>query len=364
MPGCALAIDLDPDTLDPAGQTNPDHAPASSTTWPKPWCACSPTAASGPGLARKFTQSADGRSFTFELRPDVEFHDGAPLDAEAVNAVAAAFSRTRTCACRCARRSTPTWSTASPSVDPLTLRITLKDTSRLFLQKLAATELAIVSPAHARGFPDTLQRGAGRHRPVPLQGAAQGRERRPRALRPLLGQAAVLPALQFRIVPEVATRESLLLANQVEMILQPPLSDLPALQNNPALQGAADADGALDVRRDGPDAARRDAAGDQEGAPGAELRRSTATGSFATCCSARRRRWTRRWPRRWSATRASAGTRTTSDRARQLLLEGGTPQLQLRFIASDGSLDAGGAGRAGWRRRWPATCATWAWIPS
>src|SRR5205823_9035292 len=33
-----------------------------------------------------------------------------------------------------------------------------------------------------------------------------------------------------------ATRESLLLANQVELILQPLLSDLPALQKNPNLK--------------------------------------------------------------------------------------------------------------------------------
>jgi peptide/nickel transport system substrate-binding protein len=37
-------------------------------------------------------------------------------------------------------------------------------------------------------------------------------------------------------VPEVATRESLLLANQVELIIQPPLSDLPSLRSNAGLK--------------------------------------------------------------------------------------------------------------------------------
>src|SRR5205085_433028 len=50
------------------------------------------------------------------------------------------------------------------------------------------------------------------------------------------GKRTFYPQVQFRIVPEVATRESLLLANQVELILQPPLSDLPALQKNPNLK--------------------------------------------------------------------------------------------------------------------------------
>ena len=48
------------------------------------------------------------------------------------------------------------------------------------------------------------------------------------------GKRPHYPLVQFRIVPEVATRESLLLANQVEVIIQPPLSDLPALQTQPA----------------------------------------------------------------------------------------------------------------------------------
>jgi peptide/nickel transport system substrate-binding protein len=50
------------------------------------------------------------------------------------------------------------------------------------------------------------------------------------------GKRSTFPALQFRIVPEVATRESLLLAKQVEAIIEPPLSDLPALQSSPALK--------------------------------------------------------------------------------------------------------------------------------
>ena len=50
------------------------------------------------------------------------------------------------------------------------------------------------------------------------------------------GKRPHYPQVQFRIVPEIATRESLLLANQVEVIVQPPLSDLPALQRNPNLR--------------------------------------------------------------------------------------------------------------------------------
>ena len=121
-------------------------------------------------------------------------------------------------------------------LDPLTLRIALKDRSRLFLQKLAAAELAIVSPTHARAFPDSFNEepvGSGPYRfKERRKGESVVLERFDR----YWGKRPHYPALQFRIVPEVATRESLLLANQVEAIIEPPLSDLPALQNNPALK--------------------------------------------------------------------------------------------------------------------------------
>ena len=37
-----------------------------------------------PGLAKSWAVSEDGKTYTFELRPGVTFHDGAPLDANAV----------------------------------------------------------------------------------------------------------------------------------------------------------------------------------------------------------------------------------------------------------------------------------------
>jgi peptide/nickel transport system substrate-binding protein len=102
-----LAIDLDPDTLDPAGQTNPtvssivDHMVETLVR-------LMPDGSIGPGLARKFTLTPDGRTYTFELRQDVEFHDGGLLNAEAVKQSLQRFS-----AFLCARPLTPIWSTAS-----------------------------------------------------------------------------------------------------------------------------------------------------------------------------------------------------------------------------------------------------------
>ncbi|MBV9899192.1 MAG: ABC transporter substrate-binding protein [Chloroflexi bacterium] len=232
--GLRLAVDQDPDTLDPAGQSN-SIASSIVDHMVEPLVRLQPDGTIVPALARKFSQSTDGKTYTFELRTDVEFHDGSQLDAEAT---AISLQRFLDPNLRVPMRApfdanlidgvTPT--------DPHTLRITLKDRSRLFLQKLAATELGIVSPAHARAFPDGFNDepvGTGPYRfKERRKGESVVLERFDR----YWGQRATFPAIQFRIVPEVATRESLLLANQVEVIIDPPLADLPALQKNPALK--------------------------------------------------------------------------------------------------------------------------------
>jgi ABC-type transport system substrate-binding protein len=232
--GIRLAIDQDPDTLDPAGQTNPTSSSIVEHI-AETLVRLQPDGTIAPWLARKFTQSTDGKTWTFELRPDVEFHDGSRLDAEAA---AMSLNRFLDPQLRVSMRAPFDNNLVAniSAVDPMTLRVVLKDRSRLFLQKLAATELAIVSPAHARGFPDSFNEdpiGTGAYRfKERRKGESVVLERFDR----YWGKRAGYPAIQFRIVPEVATRESLLLANQVELIIQPPLSDLPSLRSNAALK--------------------------------------------------------------------------------------------------------------------------------
>ena len=333
MPGLRLAIDLDPDTLDPAGQTNStissivDHMAETLVRQHA-------DGTIGPGLARTFSQSADGRSFTFELRPDVEFHDGTLLNAEAATLSMQRFLNPQLRVPMRAPFDTSLVDSITPT-DPLTLRITLKDSSRLFLPKLAATELAIVSPTHARSFPDSFDDepvGTGPYRfKERRKGESVVLERFDR----YWGKKPNLPFIQFRIVPEVATRESLLLANQVDVIIQPPLSDLPALQKNPGLKvlqtpTARSTFVAMDLTLPGgtPLAIKKvrqalNYAIDRDG-----IIRNVLFGAASPL----------------EAPMASTlvgyarigGYAYDPGRARQLLLEGGTPHLQLRFMHSTG----------------------------
>jgi peptide/nickel transport system substrate-binding protein len=332
-PMMRLAIDLDPDTLDPTGQTNPtiasivDHV---SETLVK----LQPDGSIGPGLARKFSQSPDGKTFAFELRPDVEFHDGGLLNAEAV---ALSFQRFLNPQLRVPVRAPFDASLIDSIVplDPLNLRITLKDTSRLFLQKLAATELAIVSPSHARDFPDTFNEEPAGTGPYRFKERRKGESVVLERFERYWGKAPHFPQVQFRIVPEVATRESLLLAEQVEFMLQPPPSDLPALQKNPNLKvlltpTARSTFIAMDLTlpTGTPLAIKKvrqalNYAVDRDG-----IIRNVLFGA-ATAMDAPMASSLAGYAR-------VGGYGFDPNRARQLLLEGGTPRLQLRFLYPTG----------------------------
>src|SRR5204863_10088420 len=78
-----VAIDVHPDTLDPAGQTNPS-VQSIVDYMVETLVHLQPDGKVVPGLAKKWDVAQDGRLYTFELRPDVRFHDGTSLTAEAV----------------------------------------------------------------------------------------------------------------------------------------------------------------------------------------------------------------------------------------------------------------------------------------
>jgi peptide/nickel transport system substrate-binding protein len=217
----------------------------------------------------------------------------------------------------------------------VTLRITLKDTSRLFLHKLAATELGIVSPQHARDFPDSFNEEPAGTGPYRFKERRKGESVVLERFERYWGKRPHYPLIQFRIVPEVATRESLLLANQVELVLQPPLSDLPTLQKNANLKvvqtpTARSTFVAMDLTLPGgtPLAIKKvrqalNYAIDRDGIIrnvlfGAGLPLDAPVASTLAGYS------------------RIGGYGYDPNRARQLLLEGGTPHLQLRFAYPTG----------------------------
>ena len=93
-------------------------------------------------LATRWTVSADGKSFEFELREGVKFHDGTDFDAAAVK-----FSLERTKAMNPFAQASFNLISEIAVVSPRVVRISLSEPYPAFLSILAQPQSAIVSPA-------------------------------------------------------------------------------------------------------------------------------------------------------------------------------------------------------------------------
>jgi peptide/nickel transport system substrate-binding protein len=102
-----------------------------------------------PGLATKWEVSTDGKAWTFYLRPNVRFHDGTPLDADAV---VFSFDRQRDPTHPFHQPDFTYWDTtfrniqSLTKVNDLTVRINIERPYAPFLANLAMFPVSIVSP--------------------------------------------------------------------------------------------------------------------------------------------------------------------------------------------------------------------------
>src|SRR5690606_34451490 len=129
-----------------------------------------------PGLAESWEVSDDGLVYTFHLRPGVTFHDGTPVNAEAVK-----FSFERQIDPEHPYHDTGEFPYAEFTlgnidtievIDDMTVRITLGETFAPFLANLAMHAAALVSPTavmeRGRDFSENPV-GAGPYRFVSWQ---------------------------------------------------------------------------------------------------------------------------------------------------------------------------------------------------
>jgi peptide/nickel transport system substrate-binding protein len=226
----SIAVGIDPDTFDPAGQTTTtvqnmvDYVIETLVT-------VDDEGTVGPRLAETFETSEDGLTVTLGLVQDVQFHDGTPFNAEAVK-----FNLERIL------DPGLTVPLASPykviqsvtAVDESTVEIALSRPSPGFLSALSVTTAGMISPQSVTAEGNTNENyqnpvGTG---PYTFEAYTAGENVTVAKYADYWGEEPFYDTVNFRIVPEAATRESLLLAGQVDMIILPPVSDIEALQNN------------------------------------------------------------------------------------------------------------------------------------
>jgi peptide/nickel transport system substrate-binding protein len=228
-----IAVGVDPDTLDPVQMTTTtvgnmvDYVVETLTR-------LAPDGSVQPHLAERWSVAADGLQYTFKLRQGVTFHDGTPFNAQAVQWN---FDRLKDPQVRVPIRAPyPIEQTAV--VDEHTVQVTLKRPYVPFVSALSWVTAGLVSPAAVNKHDNTYQNitypvGTG---PYVFQERKKGERMTVTKSAQYWGPQPYYDEVDFRIVPEAATRESLLLASQVDLIVLPPVADLPALQRNKAVR--------------------------------------------------------------------------------------------------------------------------------
>jgi peptide/nickel transport system substrate-binding protein len=228
-----IAVGIDPDALDPVQMTTTtvgnmvDYVVETLTT-------IDTTGKVLPMLAESWTVSPDGTQYTFKLRQGVSFHDGTPFDAKAVKWN---LDRLIDPAVRVPIRA-PYPIAKTDVVDAHTVRVTLKHPYAPFVGALSWTTSGLVSPAAVDKDGNSYKVynhlvGTG---PYVFKDRRKGEMITVEKNAKYWGRKPYYDTVVFRIVPEAATRESLLLADQVDLIILPPVADLQALSRNAAVK--------------------------------------------------------------------------------------------------------------------------------
>jgi len=189
-----------------------------------------------PWLVDSYELSDDQLEYTMTLRDGVLFHDGTPLTAEAVK-----WSLERAADEQFAGFSTGLATDPIASievVDDLTFVITVSEPTPDLEGRLATIASGILSPAGAEEAPNNYEAYVA---PVST-GPYRFVERVPderfvfERFGDYWGGAPYFAAQEWMIVPEAATRESLVLAGDADAAVSPPLADLSALDSNESVQ--------------------------------------------------------------------------------------------------------------------------------
>lgn len=193
------------------------------------------TGALVPLLATEWTTADDGLSMDITLREGVTFHDGTPLTADVV---VWNFDRLLDPAVNVPRRGPYAPIESVEAVDDLHVRLNLSSPAPYMAGALTQSTAAIISPNSVELDGNSYENithlvGTG---PYTFEERSFGESITVSRYDDYWGELPYYERVVFQVVPESTTRESLLLAGQVDMIILPPASDIPALEANPNVE--------------------------------------------------------------------------------------------------------------------------------
>lgn len=188
-----------------------------------------------PYLATDWEISDDGLEYTFHLREGVQFHDGTPFNAEAVEYN---INRIKDPDVQTADRYPYDQITEVEIIDDYTVKWYLAEPINSFLENMLQTNFAMMSPAFAPVGSDEYiavgtSSGTVGTGPYVFESFAPGERVTLVKNENYWGEEPYYDVINFYIAPDPATRESMLLSGQVDVAVLPPITDVPALEANP-----------------------------------------------------------------------------------------------------------------------------------
>jgi peptide/nickel transport system substrate-binding protein len=233
----AIAIGVDPDTLDPMRQTTTTVSNIVGMVV-ESLGRVDKDGKVQPTLALGWQEASDAMSWTFMLRPGVTFSDGSPFDAAAVKAnLEREMDPNNVCPnCTTLARAVKSVDALDPGRVRLTMSMPLA--ADVLLGLVSLTNFGMMSPrVIQKGTPAYAQQeepvGTG---PYLLKERVRGDHVTLVRNDGYWGRRPTYKQQVIRVVPDSATREALVRSGQAQVVLLPPVSDLPSLKNDPTVK--------------------------------------------------------------------------------------------------------------------------------
>ncbi|MEM0015257.1 MAG: ABC transporter substrate-binding protein [Zestosphaera sp.] len=222
-----VGIGIDADTLDPAGQTTTTISNI-VRFFAEPLFLVDSDGSLKPLLAESYEVSPDGRNYTIRLRGGIKFHDGTPLNASAVKY---SLERLLNPNVKVPSRAYYTIISRIEVLDELTVRLVLKEPYAPFITVLSFTQAAIISPKAVEALGDSittspLNIGTG---PFRFKEWVKGDRIVLVRNENYWNGTPYFSEVVFKVVPDAQTRTAMLLAGDLDIIIQPSATDVEML---------------------------------------------------------------------------------------------------------------------------------------
>lgn len=224
-----IGIGIDADTLNPHEQTTTLMQNMCDLIYDNPFYQ-DPEGKIHPRLFESYEASKDGLTYTFNLRKGVKFHDGTPFNAMAFKLTFDQAVRVKEWKTRNPLKFAIAMTESCSIIDDHKIEIKLKYPFAPFIPTLSMSVLAPISPTAIFKWGDDVRQhpvGAG---PYKLTEWVKGDRIVMTRNEDYWGKKPTVKKIVWKIVPEVATREAMLRAGQIDICYKPSPANVAALK--------------------------------------------------------------------------------------------------------------------------------------